>query len=106
MPTIQTYPNITDVNLTNNTVIMFLQYGNTVTNGWLAPLFLAVVFLVIFISTADWPIREHSLTASSFVTALFALGLMGAGILNPIYFFFVLLLFFASAYMSSKYTSG
>ena len=103
---ITTYPNISDVNLTNNTIITFITYGNTVTAGWLSPLFLATTFLIVFITTSDWPIREHALTASSFVTCLFALGLMGSGLLNPIWFFGCVLLFIASAYMSSKYVSG
>lgn len=106
MPVITTYPNLSSLNLTNNTLITIVQYGNTITGGWLSPLFLAVIFLVVFITTADWPIREHALTASSFITCLFALGMMGSGILSPIWFFGCMLLFFASAYMSSKYVSG
>ena len=92
-----TYPEINGTLVSNNLMETFV-YANTVTHNWFALFLVVGFFLVVLIGSLLAQFRfttrirpETSFLASCFATLGWATILeMYSGILNPIYFFFII----------------
>lgn len=98
-----TYQTVAAMNFSNGTITTIWNYGGTLVNGLLSPLFLALAFFIIYSALAYSSFKEHAFAGSAFVVLIMATGLVGAGVMSPFYWLLVFALLIVGAYNSSKF---
>jgi len=82
---LQTYPNVTDLNLSTGPIVQLYSYGDTVLSGLLTPMILLAIFLVSYMALSKETYSDKALVPAAFITMLSAGLLFGAGVASPFY---------------------
>lgn len=82
-----TYDDVSTLNFSNGSANVLFNYGNTITNGMVAPVFLIAVALIAFLSLLGIMRSGRAVAASGFITVLMSVLMMGAGVLHPAWVF-------------------
>lgn len=92
-------------NFSNGTAVTSLgemmQYGNYVTNGWLAYGFLLIIFMLSFVGGLAMSSRKALLSAS-FITFVFSVYFLRLDLLNPVVSFVLVILMIIGAIGSKE----